>query len=89
MMLCFPLAFQRVSLRQDGPLHPAPAHEAALGETCGKSQLETFSIVDSTYGLRIFNPEKPGRGKARWPCTPISGKPLLYGNRLHFLTHLT
>jgi len=38
-----------------------------LGEACGKSQLETFSIVDSTYGLRIFIPEKPGRGKARWP----------------------
>jgi hypothetical protein len=54
MMLCFPLALQRVSLRLDKPLHPAPAVGAALGAAYGKSQLETFSIVDSTYGLRII-----------------------------------
>jgi hypothetical protein len=54
MMLCFPLALQRVSFRVDVPLRPAPAHGAVLGEACGISQLETFSIVDSTYGLRIF-----------------------------------
>jgi hypothetical protein len=67
MMLCFPLALQRVSLCLDVPLHPAPATGAALGERYGKSRLETFSIVNSTYGFRISNPEKPGRYKARWP----------------------
>jgi hypothetical protein len=66
MMLYFPLALQCVSLR-DVLLYPAPARGAVLGESGGKSQLETFSIVDSTYGLRISKPEKPGRDKARWP----------------------
>lgn len=60
-MLCFPLALQLVSSRVEVPIPPVPPGGAALDEACGKSQLETFSIVDSTYGLRISKPEKPGR----------------------------
>jgi hypothetical protein len=65
MMLCFPLALQRVSPRVK--IYPAPACGAVLGDSGGKSQLETFSIVSSTYAVRISKPEKRGHGKARWP----------------------